>query len=101
MNVSEKATTQSHHRDVYLCQVGNRISCSACCGLYNRVDASKLGLKKILKNRTESFLKVERTMESILEFGRETELREWNLRKQAESIIRNILERTTRSLGFK
>ena len=46
-------------------------------------------------------MKVERTMESILEFGRETELREWNLRKQAESIIRNILERTTRSLGFK
>jgi len=81
MNSSETAITVSRPRDIYLCQVQNRISCGACCGLYNRVDASKHVLKKILKDRTESFMKVERTMESILEFGRETELRESNVRK--------------------
>lgn len=72
---------QSHVEDIYLCQVNQRISCSACCGLYNSVDASKHALEKVLMNRTARYLKVQRTMESILDFGRETERRESNVRK--------------------
>lgn len=167
MSVSEKATTKSQHTDVYLCQVRNGLSCSACCGLYNRVDASRLSLKKILKNRTESFFnEIEhrlnravtvwdfkdnpRAIEAVRDF---LYLKvDWPFRpethtgpcnyffedqtyrkppviygisggylssyhiifqelvsafhsmeslKQAESIIRSILERTTRSLSFK
>ena len=87
MSSSETAITVTQPRDVYLCQARNRISCSACCDLYNRVEASKHVLKKILKDRSESFLKVERTMESILEFGRETELRESNVPKRIRASV--------------
>ena len=73
--------TQSHVKDIYLCQVNKRVSCGACCGLYNRVDASKNLMEKVLKDRTARFLTVPRTMESILDFGRKTERRESSVLK--------------------
>ncbi len=81
MNANKVLIAVPHPEDIYLCQVNECISCSACCGLYNRADASKHALEKILSDRTETFLRVERTMESILEFGREIELRESNIRR--------------------
>ena len=81
MNGTETAITEAQHHSDYLCQVRSHVSCSACCGLYNRIDASKDTLETILKNRTNAFSKVERTLESILAFGKEVELREAIVRK--------------------
>ncbi len=53
---------------VYLCQVGEKTSCGACCGLYNVACATRDSLKAILKKRTEIFSKTDRTLEGILGF---------------------------------
>ena len=37
---------------VYLCQVGERVSCGACCGLYNVADLSRDSLEDRLARRT-------------------------------------------------
>ncbi|RJP89609.1 MAG: hypothetical protein C4518_09945 [Desulfobacteraceae bacterium] len=57
--------------DVYLCQVSETVSCGACCGLYNVPDASFEGLFRMLRRRSMVFSTLPRTMDAILDFGRE------------------------------
>ncbi len=53
---------------VYLCQVGERVSCGACCGLYNLADASRENLEFLLARRTEAFSLLPRDPDAITEF---------------------------------
>ena len=50
---------------VYLCQVSHKVSCCACCGLYNIKDPSEENLMIILNHRTDVFRKTQRTEEAI------------------------------------
>jgi hypothetical protein len=50
---------------VYLCQVGDTMSCGACCGLYNCADASRHRLQELLYERTEKFAAVPRQIDAI------------------------------------
>lgn len=50
---------------VYLCQVGDTMSCGACCGLYNCADASRGRLQELLHERTEQFAAVPREVDAI------------------------------------
>jgi hypothetical protein len=45
---------------VYLCQINERVSCGACCGLYNVADVSSEELTEILIRRTEAFERISR-----------------------------------------
>lgn len=56
--------------EVYLCQVNARVSCGACCGLYNLGDLSRGSLHARLARRTERFAAVPRTEEHITGFRR-------------------------------
>ncbi len=56
---------------VYLCQVSDTVSCGACCGLYNVMDATRETLTRNLARRTEDFRAVERKPEAIMAFARE------------------------------
>lgn len=56
---------------VYLCQVKPGVSCGACCGLYNVVDASRPAIYSLLSNRTRLFSEVGRNYESVLAFADE------------------------------
>jgi hypothetical protein len=58
---------------VYLCQVNARISCGACCGLYNVADLSLENLTGLLTRRSEIFAHTARTVGGIEAFARETE----------------------------
>ena len=58
---------------VYLCQVSERVSCGACCGLYNVSNLSRDDLEDRLKRRAEQFAHVSRTEDDIEHFRRETE----------------------------
>ncbi len=58
---------------VYLCQISERISCGACCGLYNVADPSREGLSRLLGERSDAFADVPRNMDAILSFKREVE----------------------------
>ncbi len=58
---------------VYLCQISERISCGACCGLYNVADPSREGLTRMLAARTDAFAEVDRDVDAILSFKREVE----------------------------
>jgi hypothetical protein len=53
---------------VYLCQVGERVSCGACCGLYNCADASRGALEALITSRTEEFRRVPRDPDAITDF---------------------------------
>lgn len=55
--------------DIYLCQVGETLSCGACCGLYNLPDPSFHAVSGILSRRTALFSDLSRDMEAILAFG--------------------------------
>ncbi len=57
---------------VYLCQAGGRVSCGACCGLYNVADAGRETLAALLASRSASFARVPREMTAILGFAAET-----------------------------
>ena len=59
--------------EVYLCQVSARVSCGACCGLYNVRRLSRSRLEDRLARRTHRFAKVARTEDGIEQFRRETE----------------------------
>lgn len=61
---------------VYLCQIDERISCGACCGLYNVKDQSRAGLTGMLAARTDRFAGISRDVDAILAFKREIEARE-------------------------
>ncbi len=58
--------------EVYLCQVDEKISCGACCGLYNVADASREGLTARLAGRTARFHAAPRTVDGLLAFAAET-----------------------------
>lgn len=62
--------------DDYLCQVNPAVSCGACCGLYNVADASRQSLEALLAARTRRFAEVPRTIDRIMQFGREIVERE-------------------------
>jgi hypothetical protein len=56
---------------VYLCQVNERTSCGACCGLYNLADTSREHMTMMLGDRTRRFAQVARTPEGIDGFARQ------------------------------
>lgn len=58
---------------VYLCQINERVSCGACCGLYNVADVSSEGLTEILIRRTEAFERISRDVNSVLDFKKATD----------------------------
>lgn len=59
--------------EVYLCQVGEGVSCGACCGLYNVADLSRTALEERLARRTERFDATPRTEDGIEQFRRAIE----------------------------
>ena len=61
---------------IYLCQANKKISCGACCGLYNVADPSYESIMKILTWRTDTFSRINRNMDTILAFKEEVEDRE-------------------------
>jgi hypothetical protein len=61
---------------IYLCQANKKISCGACCGLYNVADPSYESIMEKLTWRTDTFLHVKRDMDDILAFKEEVEDRE-------------------------
>lgn len=50
------------------CQ-GHRLSCAACCGLYNLSDNSRTALQALLEERSARFAETPRTFSSIEAFG--------------------------------
>jgi len=65
---------------VYLCQVNERVSCGACCGLYNVADLSRERLSRMLAARTRSFAGLPRTVAAIDGFAREIQAQECRAR---------------------
>jgi hypothetical protein len=53
---------------VYLCQVGDEVSCGACCGLYNCADASRGALEDLIAGRTAAFRRIPRDADAITDF---------------------------------
>ncbi len=56
---------------VYLCQVGPKVSCGACCGLYNVADPAPQALETLLARRSRRFAEVPRTVDGIDAFQAE------------------------------
>ena len=54
---------------VYLCQVNDKVSCGACCGLYNVADIARASLDDRLRRRSLAFARVPRTAEAIERFA--------------------------------
>ncbi len=61
---------------VYLCQVGENVSCGACCGLYNVADPSREALEEMLAYRTAEYAKVPREIDAVLAFKERIEREE-------------------------
>lgn len=61
---------------VYLCQVGDNVSCGACCGLYNVTRSDRTTLTRLLARRTERFDTIERTISALDAFACEAEAME-------------------------
>jgi hypothetical protein len=61
---------------IYLCQVGESVSCGACCGLYNCARASRDALEELIASRTVEFRKVSRTPDAITDFQVKMERRD-------------------------
>lgn len=61
---------------VYLCQVGETVSCGACCGLYNCAKASRESLEELITLNTAEFQKVPRTPDAITDFQVKMERRD-------------------------
>jgi len=59
--------------NAYLCQVNHKVSCGACCGLYNVADLSRPALFDRLSRRTLRFAETPRTEEAIEGFRHATE----------------------------
>ncbi len=55
----------------YLCQVSTRVSCGACCGLYNISNLAPGHLEALLTGRVEAFARIPRVAEAIEDFGRQ------------------------------
>jgi hypothetical protein len=58
---------------VYLCQIGDNISCGACCGLYNVARSDVTTLTRMLALRTVRFETIERTIPALDAFARKVE----------------------------
>jgi len=58
---------------VTLCQVNERVSCGACCGLYNVPHLAQGRLSRMLARRTELFAAVARTEDDLYDFKRRIE----------------------------
>ena len=71
--LSNPAETSPVPGGVYLCQVSENVSCGACCGLYNAVDASFQGLLARIAYRTERFGRTPRDEDSIYAFQQDLE----------------------------
>ncbi|MDF1590381.1 MAG: hypothetical protein P1P89_02605 [Desulfobacterales bacterium] len=71
LRMESEATKRSG--EVYLCQVDERVSCGACCGLYNVRDLSQGSLEAMLTGRTEEFARMPRTVEAIEAFQKKIE----------------------------
>jgi hypothetical protein len=69
---------------VYLCQVSDRISCGACCGVYNDRLLNSQRLHLQLQQRTRRFAAVRREVEAIDSFGRSTVEQEGRRPKYAD-----------------
>lgn len=61
---------------VYLCQVNDRVSCGACCGLYNVAEVSRAHLAAVLRQRTQRFASLPRTAAAIDAFAQWTHAQE-------------------------
>ena len=57
---------------VYLCQVGEGVSCGACCGLYNIAGLSRPALEERLARRTRRFAEAARSEDGLEAFRRAT-----------------------------
>jgi hypothetical protein len=55
---------------IYLCQLGETVSCGACCGLYNLPNLSREKLEILLSKRTRDFESVPRSEDGIFDFQR-------------------------------
>jgi hypothetical protein len=54
---------------IYLCQVGETVSCGACCGLYNVAGLSRTALLSLLAGRTQRFAGMTgRDLDAVLSF---------------------------------
>jgi hypothetical protein len=51
-----------------LCQVNDRVSCGACCGLYNVPVATRNALVHLLRARTRQFAATPRTVDAIFQY---------------------------------
>jgi len=80
----EKEMDKKAPGGVYLCQVNEKISCGACCGLYNVPDLSREKLYDMLFRRTAGFSKVPREAEAIINFGEEVLYKNKNKRPYDE-----------------
>lgn len=69
---------------VYLCQVNERISCGACCGLYNVADPTFDALKDLLLYRTEVFESLDRDMDAIVAYQEKIQQKESDSRPMPE-----------------
>ena len=58
-------TTDMDGSTVYLCQISPKVSCGACCGLYNVADPSYQALEAVLMRQTQWFADVPRTVAGI------------------------------------
>lgn len=71
-----KETDAAAPGGVYLCQVGEHVSCGACCGLYNTGSAGREALSEMLSFRTRRFSAIPREIDAILAFAAEVRARE-------------------------
>jgi hypothetical protein len=69
---------------VYLCQVNDRVSCGACCGLYNVAEVSRTHLAALLHQRTLRFATLPRTAAAIDAFAQWTHAQESQKRPFAD-----------------
>jgi hypothetical protein len=72
---------------VYLCQVTDTVSCSACCGLYNCAGASREQIHHLLAYRTEQFAGVARNADAIDDFRLNMERREQGARPYGDFYV--------------
>ena len=59
----------------YLCQISPRLSCAACCGLYNLKEPSRPALMQIVAERTRLFAATARDVDAIVSFKTDEEAR--------------------------
>lgn len=75
-----KSTPVASVSSEFLCQAGESVSCSACCGLYNVPDASFQALESKLAHRTRLYNQVPSDVDSIEAYKADIEAAESNIR---------------------